>query len=98
MPGSPEASHTHGRAVLQSHSLRRRARPSRMERELLPYVTQSKGSAWGKEKSQRCARESKYMLPACRSSSPALKLVLPFAQPGPWDQLVPGQTGSKRKE
>lgn len=70
-----------------------------MDQELLPYITQSKGSIWGKEKTQHCAKGSKYMLPVCRSSSLTLKLLLlPFAQLGPWAQLVPGQTGSKRKE
>lgn len=57
------------------------------------------GKTWAKEKSQPCAKGSKYMLPACRSSSPTLQLLLlPSAQLRPWAQLVPGQTGSKRKE
>lgn len=99
MPGLLQASRTYGKAVLQSHPLHRPARPSRMDQELLPCITQSKGSTWGKEESQHCARGSKYMLPACRSSSPTLKLLLlPFTQLGPWAQLVPGQTRSKRKE
>ena len=84
MPGLPQASHTYGKAVLQSHPLRRPARPSRMDQELLPYITQSKGSTWGKKKSQHCARRGKYMLLACRSSSPTQKLLLnPLLSWGP---------------
>lgn len=46
------------------------------------------------EKNEHHAQGSKCMLPACRSSIPALKLLLllPFAQ------LMPSQTGSKRIE
>lgn len=46
-----------------------------------------------KEEDEHRAQGSECVLPACRSSSPALKLLLlPFAQ------LMPSQTVSKRKE
>jgi len=48
MPQSPPDSHVYGQAILQSCSLRRLARSSRMDQELLPRITQSKGSTGGR--------------------------------------------------
>lgn len=52
----------------QPHVSHPRCRPSCTDQELLPCITQSKGSTWGKERSQQCARGAN---PCCQLADPA---------------------------